>query len=379
MRAAPWLCSLAVVSLTLTGCNTDDPNDPHSAHGGMPASAGSAGAPLSGGGQAPSAGGSSGAGAGAGGSGGSDNRGGTSGQANGGAPAAVGGSAGSGSGSGGNGAAGTGAGGSGGAGTGGVAGATNNGGSGAGTGPCATALFCDDFESYDAMPNGKWQANTASGSVAIDGTEHVSGTKSVRLATTSAGSATAMLRISDASIFPVPNNVLYGRMLFKLVAAPITSVHWTIVEGLGVVPGQTYRAEYRYGGQMPVTQGELFLGSQMMANYDTPDWYSNKSTPGSDCWHHADKRVIPVGTWTCVEWMFDGPNNTMKLWLDNQPADDLTVVGHGDGCVNAANDFAWTAPNFSELDLGWESYQQDDARMVYIDDVALGTSKLGCP
>ena len=115
-----------------------------------------------------------------------------------------------------------------------------------------------------------------------------------------------------------------------------------------------------------------------MANYETPDWYSNKNTPGSDCWHHANKRVIPVGTWTCIEWKFDGTTNGMQLWLDREPADDLTVTGHGDGCVNAANDFAWTAPTFASFDLGWESYQQDDARTAYIDDVAISKTKIGC-
>jgi hypothetical protein len=271
-------------------------------------------------------------------------------------------------------------------GSGGSAGTSSPGGAGgasgsAGTGanPCDTALFCDDFESYTTALSGKWAPHTTSGAVAIDQSQHVSGKQSVKFTTQSAGSATAFMRITDASIFPVPSNVLYGRMLFRVESEPTQSVHWTIIAGLGVVPGQTYHAEYRYGGQMPITQNNMFAGSQLMANYDTPDWYSNKNTPGSDCWHHSSARIIPAATWTCVEWKFDGASNGMQMWLDGAPADDLTIAGHGDGCVNAANDFTWTAPTFASIDLGWESYQQDDPRTAYIDDVVLSTTKIGCP
>jgi hypothetical protein len=240
-------------------------------------------------------------------------------------------------------------------------------------------VYCDDFESYDAAPNGKWATHASSGTVAIDTAEHVSGGKSVKLSTQAASGASAMLRIQGAPLFPVAGNVVYGRMLFKLAAAPTASVHWTIISGLGIVPSQTYQSQYRYGGQMPITEGATFVGSQMMANYETPNWYSDKSTPGSDCWHHSNQRVIPVNAWTCIEWKFDGPGNGMQLWLDGAPADDLTVSGHGDGCVNAAADYPWTAPSFTVFDLGWESYQQDEARTAWIDDVVFSTTKVGCP
>ena len=240
--------------------------------------------------------------------------------------------------------------------------------------PCATAVYCDDFERYDAALAAPWTVRTTSGSVAIDASEHASGTKSVKFTTQSASSVTAMMRLEGPNLFPVDGNVVYGRMLFKLAAAPTSSVHWTMIQGLGVVPGQTYHAAYRYGGQMPVPSG-----NQLMANYDTPDWYSNKSTPGSDCWRHASGRAIPVGRWVCIEWKFDGPNAGMQLSLDGQQMPDLTILGHGDGCVNAAGDFPWTAPTFTSFDLGWEAYQTDEPRTAWIDDVVVSTMPIGCP
>jgi hypothetical protein len=262
---------------------------------------------------------------------------------------------------------------------GGTAGEDAGGAAGSGSDPCDSALFCDDFESYDAMPGGKWTVRVNPGAVAIDTTQQVSGQKSVKVTSQAGSDASAMIRIADPAILPPPGNVLYGRMLFRLEAAPTDSVHWTIIRGLGVVPGQSHRAEYRYGGQKPITQGSTFVGSQLMANYETPDWYADSSTPGSDCWHHANQRVLPTGVWTCIEWKFDGAQNGMQLWLDGVAADDLTVSGTGQGCVNAAADLTWTAPTFSQLDLGWESYQTDQARTAYIDDVVLSTTKIGCP
>jgi hypothetical protein len=282
-----------------------------------------------------------------------------------------GGSAGSGSGA----AAGSGSGGTAGGGSAGMAG------SAAGTDtdaippgdPCATAVFCDDFESYATAPTAPWTARTTSGSVAID-TDPISGNKSVKLATTGGDSVTAMIRLQGAELFPVAGNVLYGRMLWKLDAAPTTSVHWTMIQGLGLVPGQTYHALYRYGGQQPIA-----TGSQMMANYETPDWYSDKTTPGSDCWYHSNGSAVPEKYTKCIEWKFDGPANTMKLWINMDPRPDLTVVGHGDGCVNAPALSPWTAPTFTSIDLGWESYQTDTPRTVWIDDVVISTTRIGCP
>jgi hypothetical protein len=47
--------------------------------------------------------------------------------------------------------------------------------------------------------------------------------------------------------------------------------------------------------------------------------------------------------------------------------------------VNQAASYAWTAPTFDHLDVGWESYQNDEARTLYIDDLIVSKSPIGCP
>ncbi len=247
---------------------------------------------------------------------------------------------------------------------------------------CSTALFCDDFESYQPgqAPGGMWGTRENSGTVTIDTAQKVSGDQAVKFSVTGSGSSrTAFIRLTDDSLFPVADNHLFGRMMYWLESAPQTAVHWTMVEGGGTVPGQTYHALYRYGGQHPLNQGQTFVGNRLMANYDTPDWYGNKNTPGSDCWRHSPDQVLPTGQWVCVEWEFDGANNTERLWLDGEAITAVTVMGSADACLNAPNDYTWEAPTFSQIDIGWESYQSDDPRTAYADDVVISTTRVGCP
>jgi len=262
------------------------------------------------------------------------------------------------------------------------AGAPAGGGGGAGkTDPCGAALFCDDFEDYDAgkAPGAPWAERVNSGAVAVDDTQHVSGSKSVKFTTEAKDSTkTAFLRLKSDSVFPVDGNLFYGRMMVRLESAPTASVHWTLLQATGTVPNQTYRAQYRYGGQHPVMEGGTFTGSQLMANYETPDSYSGNG-PSSDCWVHANSKILPTGSWVCVEWQFDGPNDAMRFWMDGQALEDLSVNGVGQGCVSQPETYRWTAPTFSELEIGWESFQNDAARTLYIDDLVVSKTRVGCP
>ncbi|MBV9949578.1 MAG: hypothetical protein JOZ69_22240 [Myxococcales bacterium] len=192
------------------------------------------------------------------------------------------------------------------------------------------------------------------------------------------GFRSVLLRLSGGGL-PPAGNVIYGRMMFWLDSAPTGTVHWTIVDGSGLVPGQNYHAVYRYGGQLPLTGADGgFAGSQMMASYDTVD-SNNGIGPKSDCYHHSKGRAVPVAAWTCIQWKFDGPNDTLTLSLGGTPAPDLTVAHTGDGCVNQPATYEWTAPSFQQIDVGWESYQADDARTIWIDDLAIGTASIACP
>jgi hypothetical protein len=159
--------------------------------------------------------------------------------------------------------------------------------------------------------------------------------------------------------------MLWGRMMIKTAAAPNDGVHWTNIQAEGAVTGESYRSLIRYGGQH---------AQKLMANYETQG-------VSSDCWHHS-ATVMPQAEWACMEWQFDAANDTMNFYLNGEPVADLTVLGQNQmasDCVSNGTNGKWNFPAFDKVSLGLELYQNDPARTVYIDDVALGTERITCP
>ncbi|MCH2108086.1 MAG: hypothetical protein MK135_02065 [Polyangiaceae bacterium] len=240
---------------------------------------------------------------------------------------------------------------------------------------CGNATWCEDFESYslgqEQGVKAKLQGDSALSIETVPDGQGGSAIKAI-----AAGRSTAFLELAPLQL-GLSSQHIYGRFRVLLESAPTESVHWTLLAGSGTRPdGQ--QAIYRYGGQHRIQHPDGSSGSQWMANYETPEFYSNQGE-GSDCWHHAAGRTIDEGRWLCVEWEFDGENDAMHLWLDGQPAEDLSVEGVGQGCLHQKENYPWSAPKFETISIGWESYQEDDSRTIWIDDIALSNSeRLGC-
>jgi hypothetical protein len=252
--------------------------------------------------------------------------------------------------------------------------------------PCDAALFCDDFEAYTAgvAPTGAWTPVEVNATVRVDDSRAFGGALSVK-ATTAATSSTlqvykaALIGLAQAPVVPVPNEAFYGRMMFFMSAAPPASVQWTFIDATGIVPGQEYSATYRYGGGWSQKPGTAFA-NQLMAGYDTPDFYRTPPIgPQTDCYKHAASKIVPAGEWACAEWFFDGPQAQMRFWLDGAELTEIWIDGTGEGCMAQATDYPWVAPAFSRIDVGLQSYQADDERSIWIDDVVISSSRVACP
>jgi hypothetical protein len=257
----------------------------------------------------------------------------------------------------------------------GSAGQAGAGGMGGGD-PCVGALYCDDFDSYPASgnPGGPWVTSTQysgnmNGTVSIDATHAYSGASSVHFAAPGSTSFEhAFISLQGAPYFPVANNTFFGRMMIYVTKLPASTVHWTMIEGLGtMVPGFPELTEvvYRYGGQIN--------GDQLMANYD------NKPTHG-DCAQRSTTKV-PKNAWTCVEWRFDGALKELDFWMDGVKNEALSVKQEANDtgtCQNEAWSGIWEPPTFSSIAIGFQHYQQG-AGELWIDDFAIDTQKIGCP
>ena len=243
--------------------------------------------------------------------------------------------------------------------------------------PCASALFCDDFESYASPgnPGGRWQTSTAyggntNGTVSVDTAHVYSGKNAVHFSTP--GNATnehAFIMLQGAPYFPVADDTFFGRMMVYVTKVPTSTVHWTMVEGQGTkVPGfpNLTEAVYRYGGQIN--------GNLLMSNYDTQ--------PGrlSDCAQRSQVKV-PMNRWSCVEWRFDGTKKELDFWLDGAivPALSVRQKANSTGtCQNTSWSGIWEPPTFNRIGIGFQHYQQGGGEL-WIDDFAIDTKQVGCP
>ncbi|WOI52719.1 hypothetical protein [Parvularcula sp. LCG005] len=241
--------------------------------------------------------------------------------------------------------------------------------------PCTGVLACQDFEGADVDLA---VAFSGEAELTVDRTKAHGGAASLRIAS-AGGKPTGFLLFSGAPLFAELRESVFGRFWLWLDATPETPVHWTMIEASGQ-HADGHQVMLRYGGQHPVVVDGAFVGSRMMANYETPEFYWKEGAMGSDCWQHgADDDVLPTGRWACVAFGFDGAANRWTIDVDGRNRPALTVDGRGQGCLHQPADFPWDMPNIDTLKLGWEAYQEDEPRTLWIDDILIDDKPVQCP
>jgi hypothetical protein len=239
----------------------------------------------------------------------------------------------------------------GGAGTGGAVGGT------AGRGPIsalcpASALVCDDFE--DGNLDG-WTRVLTNGTMAIDNVHASSGTSALSI-NIPANLRGGFIERRGAPLFPLPNKTMWGRLMVYF--SGVSAGHTDIVRGATTTGGTP---QYNVGEQT----------GQILLNY-----YNGSAF---DCWARPRPgKVIPLNTWMCWEWSFDGNANNMKFFIDGQLSREVAATG--DGCLSGQAS-VWTAPDFGSLRIGaFIAEPQPTVMQLWIDDIAVGTQeRIGCP
>ncbi len=235
--------------------------------------------------------------------------------------------------------------------------------SGSSTGPitaggdskCAgsTAKLCDGFEEADVGAAGSaWTALTGGGTtVAVDTSKPYRGSKSVHI-TFKAG-ANAQGFITETKTFmaggtAATNNALWGRMFvwYQLDAGQTAPAgHFVFIRAEGG------------GSQLHIAGGHgAMLGAEMRTN--------------SDMYKYASPTVpVPAvpAAWHCWEW-HTAADNTLQFFIDGKVVPGMAVT--------AAD--KWPFPNFSKLYLGWLDFSAGPTGQMWIDEVALGATQVGC-
>jgi hypothetical protein len=281
-----------------------------------------------------------------------------------------------------------GAAGSGGVVTGGAAGA------GGSTGACAApAIICDDFEKYtagttDLSPD--WITYTYSGAVHVDTSKPHAGKQSLHV-TTQAGMrhyADIIRETRGKELLPRKH---YGRFMVWLAAIPPAS-HFNLNLSSGPLRGSPDEiGKFAEGGMFGKLMSNYAQRARALANGQYllrgggPE--QGDAAADADCAVAAPAQTIAASKWVCWEWEFDGIGNEAHLWIDGQAMTEVDAVQSGKQCQGPGFNgkpmtptYVWEGPEvFDKLIVGYEQYQDTPAQEAWIDDLAIGTDRLGCP
>jgi hypothetical protein len=193
------------------------------------------------------------------------------------------------------------------------------------------------------------------GTLVVNGTKPSHGKNSLQIDVAAMQYGGALIR-KGAPLFPLPNKRMWGRLMIYFDT--IADGHTDFIRG-AATNGAT--PQYNVAEQ----HGEIML-----------NYYAGSA---SDCWARPKPgKVVPLKTWMCWEWSFDGATNQMQFYIDGTLSRQVDAVG--DGCLTNPTQ-TWVAPVFSELRIGeYIAERSPNAQRIWIDDIAVGTtSRIACP
>ncbi len=219
-------------------------------------------------------------------------------------------------------------------------------------------LLCEGFENgiLGRAPNSPFEVDLlATSGVTLDNTRASSGTQSVLVRAESGffESRSAMLSLKTRAPVSLSGGAWYGRANFWAGPGFDTVIHNTLIVASGQLDGK------EAGFQLSTTFGSV-MG----------EYYSGTCT---DCLATSDTR-FPLEKWVCVEWMFDDVSNEGRFWIDSKEVGKARIVRSMTSRVE------WPAPRFDRLRIGFRSYPFSGGAPIslWVDDIALGTNRIGC-
>jgi hypothetical protein len=213
---------------------------------------------------------------------------------------------------------------------------------------CPGQFLCDDFEGVAAgafITSATWQV--------IDGYAEDTQSANVLVSTDQAHSGQQSLRVlgtgsRNGIVATLPQNRYFMRAWLRVDATPLGPVF------IGLGTDQNSETRLRIQGQGLATINTVGPGDAVR--------------PGAATSGNCPECVpMPVNTWFCAEFSIDQATQAATLWIDGKEAASI-VNGQGGWPVQPAQ------PNLYLGSMGLQGGQAG----VYIDDVAVGTARIGC-
>lgn len=230
-------------------------------------------------------------------------------------------------------------------------------------GGCGSAALCDGFESQNGTsPAGLWSVAfpncQGSGTATVDTAVAHAGTHSIRI-DGAAGYCNHVFVRATSGLSGI-GSTWYGRFYVRHSTA-LPAAHVTFVAMSDANDGPK---DLRMGGQ----------NSALQWNRESDDATLPEQSPAGV----ALSAPLPTNTWTCLEFAVDGSAGTLRTWANGSAVPGLQE----DGVPTKDIDSQWLGranwrPSLTDLRLGWESYG-DGADTLWFDDVAVGSTRVGC-
>jgi hypothetical protein len=222
------------------------------------------------------------------------------------------------------------------------------GGGSAGPGACPPgAIFCTDFEIASGPPAGSTVQAPDEGSVfgtylSLDAAQHVSGAKA--------------LKVTSPGAF---NYRMLG------VAVPATfwvRLHMRSDQDIGLADHNAFLVAMtnpNYHNSTTSIEFSEQYGCLQLNEHDTT--YPAADASGKSC----GGPPLAKNTWHCVEAMFDGANGNVQIFTNGTKIVDAISWARARGTLNT-------------FEFGFAAYH-GPGRSVWYDDVAIATTRVGCP
>jgi hypothetical protein len=207
---------------------------------------------------------------------------------------------------------------------------------------CAGTILCDNFEAYAGKPGAPWMVSNAApgSSLVVDTTKPYSGQKSVHVTSGGGGNGGDDMTMRTTMGLPAPGNHVFGRMMMFLKGPwPMTHIR---VMGM---PNPT-----------PAPQGYVI---DAHTSWSLEALVDNGGNGGN--------APIVTDKWVCVEWEFNAPSGgavTTHLWISGTEVLPAPV--------------GFPHVDMLELWVGYTTALISPPTEMWVDDVALSTTRIGC-
>jgi len=223
----------------------------------------------------------------------------------------------------------------------------------------AGATLCDGFETTPSDFTVTTQA--ATDSIVVDTTKFYRGSKSMHYSATNA--AFLVEKKTFTGTTAATNNAFWGRyFILSGVATAATYSMSHVVFGALADAANSGDQFHFVGGSRGKLEAEIRV---------TGDSYTDSMTAPA-----AADPAFPLAAdgWKCWEWQVTA-DNSYDFYIDGVEVPEMKVVAGK--AMMSGQSFAGM-PIFGQLDIGWQSFSGGSAITGWIDEVALGPTRIGC-